>query len=71
MEPIISVKNLYKSFGAHTVLSDISVDIHSREVVVDRAFRFGQGIIVEEGRPEQLFGSPTQECTQLFLSKVL
>ncbi|ETT48112.1 amino acid ABC transporter ATP-binding protein [Paenibacillus sp. FSL R7-269] len=34
MEPIISVKHLYKSFGAHQVLTDISVDIHSREVVV-------------------------------------
>ncbi|MEK3761738.1 amino acid ABC transporter ATP-binding protein [Paenibacillus sp. FSL P4-0338] len=31
---MISVKHLYKSFGAHQVLTDISVDIHSREVVV-------------------------------------
>ncbi|AIQ55841.1 amino acid ABC transporter ATP-binding protein [Paenibacillus borealis] len=31
---MISVKHLHKSFGAHKVLSDISVDIHSREVVV-------------------------------------
>lgn len=34
MEPIISVKHLHKSFGAHKVLTDISVDIHSQEVVV-------------------------------------
>lgn len=34
MEPVISVKHLHKSFGAHQVLTDISVDIHSREVVV-------------------------------------
>lgn len=34
MEPIISVRHLHKSFGAHRVLSDINVDIHSREVVV-------------------------------------
>lgn len=34
MEPVISVKNLHKSFGAHKVLTDINVDIHSREVVV-------------------------------------
>jgi polar amino acid transport system ATP-binding protein len=34
MEPIISVKHLHKSFGAHKVLTDINVDIHSREVVV-------------------------------------
>ncbi|KHL95061.1 peptide ABC transporter ATP-binding protein [Paenibacillus sp. IHB B 3415] len=31
---MISVKHLHKSFGAHKVLTDISVDIHSREVVV-------------------------------------
>nr|WP_154120820.1 amino acid ABC transporter ATP-binding protein [Paenibacillus monticola] len=34
MEPIISVKNLHKSFGANTVLTDINVDIYSQEVVV-------------------------------------
>ncbi|MNO66178.1 Arginine transport ATP-binding protein ArtM [compost metagenome] len=34
MEPIISVRHLHKSFGAHKVLTDINVDIHTREVVV-------------------------------------
>lgn len=34
METIISVRHLHKSFGAHKVLTDINVDIHSREVVV-------------------------------------
>ncbi len=34
MEPIISVRHLHKSFGTHRVLTDINVDIHSREVVV-------------------------------------
>lgn len=34
MEPIISVRHLHKSFGAHQVLADINVDIHGREVVV-------------------------------------
>ncbi|QSF47576.1 MULTISPECIES: amino acid ABC transporter ATP-binding protein [Paenibacillus] len=31
---MISVRHLHKSFGAHRVLTDINVDIHSREVVV-------------------------------------
>ncbi|WP_025698567.1 amino acid ABC transporter ATP-binding protein [Paenibacillus forsythiae] len=31
---MISVRHLRKSFGSHTVLGDISVDINSREVVV-------------------------------------
>lgn len=34
MEPIISVRNLHKSFGIHTVLTDVSIDIFSQEVVV-------------------------------------
>ncbi|MRN55305.1 amino acid ABC transporter ATP-binding protein [Paenibacillus monticola] len=39
--------------------------------VGDRVLFMEQGIIVEEGSPEQLFGNPTQERTQAFLSKVL
>lgn len=34
MEPMISVRNLHKSFGTNTVLADISIDIFSQEVVV-------------------------------------
>lgn len=34
MNPIISVRNLHKSFGANTVLTDINIDIYSQEVVV-------------------------------------
>ncbi len=34
MEPMISVRNLHKSFGTNTVLADISIDIISQEVVV-------------------------------------
>jgi ABC-type histidine transport system ATPase subunit len=59
MEPVISVRQLHKSFGAHKVLTDISVDIHS------------QGVVVEQGEPEQLFGNPSHERTREFLSKAL
>lgn len=34
MNPIISVRNLHKSFGANAVLTDINIDIYSQEVVV-------------------------------------
>lgn len=34
MEPMITVRNLHKSFGTNTVLADISIDIFSQEVVV-------------------------------------
>ncbi|WP_150272589.1 amino acid ABC transporter ATP-binding protein [Paenibacillus tepidiphilus] len=39
--------------------------------VGDRVIFMEQGQIVEEGRPEQLFGSPSHERTREFLSKVL
>lgn len=37
----------------------------------DRVIFIDQGIIQEQGSPEQLFTNPQQERTQLFLSKVL
>ncbi|WP_151735778.1 amino acid ABC transporter ATP-binding protein ['Paenibacillus yunnanensis' Narsing Rao et al. 2020] len=39
--------------------------------VGDRVIFMEQGLIVEEGKPEQLFGSPSHERTREFLSKVL
>jgi len=39
--------------------------------VGDRVLFMEQGAVVEEGTPEQLFGNPKQERTQIFLSKVL
>ncbi|OKP76805.1 peptide ABC transporter ATP-binding protein [Paenibacillus helianthi] len=39
--------------------------------VGDRVLFMEQGVVVEEGDPEQLFGHPAHERTQAFLSKVL
>ncbi|KGJ73528.1 peptide ABC transporter ATP-binding protein [Cryobacterium roopkundense] len=39
--------------------------------VADRVIFMADGVIVEEGTPEQLFGNPQQVRTQDFLSKVL
>ena len=39
--------------------------------VGDRVMFMEQGVIVEEGKPEQIFEAPTQERTKSFLSKVL
>jgi polar amino acid transport system ATP-binding protein len=36
-----------------------------------RVIFMDEGLIVEEGTPDKLFGSPTQERTKLFLSKIL
>ena len=39
--------------------------------VCDRVVFLSDGVICEQGAPEQLFGAPQQERTQEFLSKVL
>ena len=39
--------------------------------VADRVLFIDQGVIMEQGSPEELFESPKNERTQSFLSKVL
>ncbi|AUI52300.1 amino acid ABC transporter ATP-binding protein [Arthrobacter crystallopoietes] len=39
--------------------------------VADRVIFMAEGLIVEEGKPEDLFGAPQQTRTQEFLAKVL
>ncbi len=39
--------------------------------VGDRVLFMDEGVIVEEGTPEQVFGSPRHERTKAFLSKIL
>ena len=39
--------------------------------VADRVLFLDEGLVVEEGAPEQLFQSPREDRTQRFLSKVL
>jgi general L-amino acid transport system ATP-binding protein len=39
--------------------------------VANRMFFFDQGVIVEGGTPEEIFGSPREDRTKLFLSQIL
>ena len=39
--------------------------------VADRVLFIDQGVVMEQGTPEELFGSPQNERTKSFLSKVL
>ena len=39
--------------------------------VADRVLFIDEGLVVEEGTPDALFGSPREERTRRFLSKVL
>ena len=39
--------------------------------VANRMIFFDQGLIVEEGTPQQIFTAPQQDRTKLFLSQIL
>ena len=39
--------------------------------VADRMIFFDQGVIVEQGAPEQIFSAPQEDRTKLFLSQIL
>ena len=39
--------------------------------VADRMVFFDEGVIVEEGPPQQIFEAPKQERTRRFLSQIL
>ena len=39
--------------------------------VADRMMMFDEGVIVEEGAPEQIFDNPQSDRTKLFLSQIL
>lgn len=39
--------------------------------VADRMYFFDEGVIVESGTPEEIFSSPKEERTKLFLSQIL
>jgi general L-amino acid transport system ATP-binding protein len=39
--------------------------------VADRMFFFDDGIVVESGKPQEIFGDPQEDRTKLFLSQIL
>jgi general L-amino acid transport system ATP-binding protein len=39
--------------------------------VADRMFFFDEGLVVESGTPDEIFGDPKEERTKLFLSQIL
>ncbi|MBO7675716.1 MAG: amino acid ABC transporter ATP-binding protein, partial [Atopobiaceae bacterium] len=39
--------------------------------VADRVLFIDQGVIAEDGTPDEVFGNPTHERTRAFLNKVL
>ena len=39
--------------------------------VADKVVFMDQGVIVEQGSPEDIFNNPTQERTRAFLSRII
>jgi polar amino acid transport system ATP-binding protein len=49
----------------------VSHEMGFARAAANRAILMDEGLIIEEGTPDVLFSSPTQERTKLFLSKIL
>jgi polar amino acid transport system ATP-binding protein len=48
----------------------VTHEMHFAEQVADRALMFDEGVIIEEGPPEQMFTEATHERTRRFLSQL-
>jgi polar amino acid transport system ATP-binding protein len=49
----------------------VSHEMGFSRAAAKRVIFMDEGVIVEEGKPEQVFGAPTHDRTKLFLSKIL
>ena len=58
---------------AESVMTMICVtrEMGFARAVANRMVFFDEGLIVEEGPPQQIFEAPTQERTRQFLSQIL
>ena len=66
---VLDVLRALRSSGMTMVLATHEMGF-ARELA-DKVCFLDEGVILEEGPPEQLFSSPTQERTRAFLSRVL
>lgn len=67
-EVLSVIKNLVKE-GMTTVI--VTHEMGFAREISDRVLFMDQGVIAEEGPPEQIFGSPQNDRTKEFLGKVL
>ena len=62
---MIQLQEVNKYFGDLHVLNNVSLE------VADRVVFMADGMIMEEGTPEQFFGNSPNERLKSFLSKIL
>ena len=67
-EVLITMKNLAKS-GLTMII--VTHEMEFAKEVSDRVIFMDQGVIAEEGAPEQIFENPQQERTRIFLQRFL
>ncbi len=66
---VLDVMNKLAEDGMTMVI--VTHEMGFAKEVADRVFFMDQGIIMEQGTPEQIFNNPQNERTKSFLSKVL
>ncbi|MDT3700932.1 MAG: peptide ABC transporter ATP-binding protein, partial [Thermincola sp.] len=66
---VLAVMKKLASEGMTMVV--VSHEMGFAKEVGDRLIFLDDGVIVEEGKPEELFNNPRHERTKLFLSKIL
>ncbi|WCR25219.1 amino acid ABC transporter ATP-binding protein [Paenibacillus thiaminolyticus] len=80
---MIDIRDVRKPIGDVPILKGISLHVNKGETVVivthemqfarsmaDRVIFLDQGVVIEEGPPDQLFDRPAQERTRQFLHRL-
>ena len=70
-EMIGEVLDVMKELAQEMTMIVVTHEIGFARATADRVIFMDEGQIIEEGTPKQVFGSPRQERTKTFLSKVL
>ncbi|MDD6389836.1 MAG: amino acid ABC transporter ATP-binding protein [Firmicutes bacterium] len=71
-EMVGEVLDVMKNLAAEGMtMAVVTHEMGFAKEVADRILFMDQGIILEQGTPDELFGNPREERTRLFLSKVL
>jgi general L-amino acid transport system ATP-binding protein len=72
-EMISEVLDVMKSLASDTGMTMLCVthEMGFARAVADRMVFFDEGVIVEQGPPQQIFGAPQHERTKRFLSQIL
>ena len=69
IKEVLDVMNELASSGMTMIV--VTHEMGFARGVADRMIMFDEGVIVEEGSPQQIFDNPIEDRTKLFLSQIL